>query len=106
METESFEFNLDEYRNNAVWPQLLADNVAEELILYFIMEESRFLMELVLPRIPEEEEYDNLIWDTWPFDLFDDKNLITSLYSDMFYLTPEDIYHFNRWWEEQFYSNR
>ena len=51
METESFEFNLDEYRNNAVWPQLLADNVAEELILYFIMEESRFLMELVLPRI-------------------------------------------------------
>ena len=53
-----------------------------------------------------KNKYDNLIWDTWPFDLFDDKNLITSLYSDMFYLTPEDIYHFNRWWEEQFYSKR
>ncbi|HJF40613.1 MAG TPA: helix-turn-helix domain-containing protein [[Clostridium] spiroforme] len=191
METESFEFNLDEYRNNAVWPQALAEEfgtvaavsfvigsdilldnieedlealshmpkgahlgeldlswlqsqlppqflprydydflyhlrnilirfrktantdqlfvahtVAEELILYLIVEESRFLMELILPHISEEEEYDNLSWDTWLFDLFGDEDLITFLYSDLFYLTPEDTYHFDRWWEEQFYSDR
>ena len=38
----------------------------------------------------------------WPFDLFDDMDIITCLYSQN-YLTEDNPYHFDLWTEEQFY---
>ncbi len=48
--------------------------------------------------VPEEG------WDEWVFDLFDDMDIVTLLYSNK-YLTKANIYHFDHWTEEQFYMN-
>lgn len=75
--------------------QIVAHTVLEELALYLIVEQSRFLMESSNCNL---EEY----WDEWIFDLFDDMDIITCLYSDQ-YLTEDNCYHFNHWLENQFY---
>ena len=72
--------------------------VAEEVLLYLAVEESRFLMEEILPKIQVEEEEK---WDSWPFDLCDDMDVVTFLYSGS-YITEENPYHFTHWREEQF----
>ena len=75
--------------------QIVAHTVLEELAIYLIVEQSRFLMESSNCNL---EEY----WDEWIFDLFDDMDIITCLYSDQ-YLTEDNCYHFNHWMENQFY---
>lgn len=81
---------------------IVAHSVIEELALYLIMEESRFLIE----SMEFDEEQDDIDcyndWDGWVFDIFDDMDLITFLYSDM-YITNEHPYHFDCWLENQFY---
>jgi len=42
-------------------------------------------------------------WDTWVYDIFDDMDLVTFLYSDLFTLTPDDTYHFDNWLKQQFF---
>ena len=42
------------------------------------------------------------IWKDWDFDLFDDMDIVTCLYSND-YLTDDHIYHFDHWMENQFY---
>lgn len=80
----------------------IAHTVIEEIILYLIMEESEFLMESILPHL-QAENYDiNDDWNSWPFALFDDMDVVTFLYSG-FYLEKDHPYHFDHWWEEQFY---
>ncbi|MCQ4636097.1 helix-turn-helix transcriptional regulator [Anaerovorax odorimutans] len=76
---------------------MVAHSAIEELALYLIVEESRFLMESMGS---DMEECDG--WDDWIYDIFDDMDLITFLYSDM-YLVQGDTYHFDRWMEGQFY---
>ena len=44
-------------------------------------------------------------WDEWVFDLFDDMDIVTYLYSDMYVAEGED-YHFDNWMKEQFYQER
>lgn len=80
----------------------VAHTVAEEIVLYMIMEESEFLMESILPHLQSEGDISYYDWDSWPFDLFDDMDVVTFLYSD-FYLTKDYPYHFEHWREEQFY---
>ena len=41
-------------------------------------------------------------WDSWAFDIFDDMDIVTFLYSDT-YLDHSNPYHFEHWLEAQFY---
>jgi hypothetical protein len=51
----------------------------------------------------DESDYES--WDEWAFDLFDDMDIVTFLYSDLFLLTSGDTYHFDHWFVQQFYLN-
>lgn len=97
------------YREQAAGGNLfVAHTVAEELILYLVMEESEFLMESILPDLEQAETdsseryFDAATWADWPFDLFDDMDIVTFLYSGH-YLDKGHPYHFNHWQEAQFY---
>ena len=67
-------------------------------MMYLIVEESRFLMESSDLSLQDG-------WDEWVFDLFDDADIETFLYSD-YYLTEDDSYHFKHWMKEQFYCRQ
>ncbi len=96
-------FVLMRYRKQAAREEcFIAHTVIDELILYLIMEESRFLMEGIIPCLYSDNEYAYCNWNSWPFDLFDDMDIVTFLYSDQ-YLEKEHSYHFEHWSEEQFY---
>ena len=69
------------------------------------MEESSGFMEEFYPESDElEEDDDASSWDSWAFDLFDDMDICTYLYSGR-YLKEKDPYHFVHWTEEQFYMD-
>ena len=115
------------YRKTAHYAkQIIAHSVIEELVLYLIVEESRFLMEEMDFDINTnvdsvdndyededkgEDEYEveytdedyYAHWDEWAFDIFDDMDVVTWLYTDIFELTPGDTYHFDNWFKQQFY---
>lgn len=78
---------------------LVAHTVLEELVLYLILEESRVLMNALTSTI-EGENFER--WDEWPFELFDDADIIMFLYSN-WYLAEDDTYHFNHWSKAQFF---
>ncbi len=80
----------------------LAHTVMQEMLLYLIVEESRFLMESMQQEMEEHEVSGLDVWDEWAFDLFDDMDVVTYLYSGM-YLAPDDTHHFEHWVDEQFY---
>ncbi len=42
--------------------------------------------------------------DDWEFDLFDNEDSLTFLYSD-YYLEKDNPFHFSHWSEQQFYVN-
>ncbi|MDO4386187.1 MAG: helix-turn-helix transcriptional regulator [Clostridia bacterium] len=75
---------------------MIAHSVLEELLLYLCCEEAFAMMELNGEE-PQEQE--------WEFDLFDDMDVVTCLYSDM-YLDADHTYHFSHWTERQFYRNK
>ena len=81
---------------------LIAHRVIDELILYLIEERSEFLMEEMESDFDSEEE-DNTDWRGWSFDIFDDMDIISYLYSDLDSLPPSDSYHFDNWFKQQFY---
>jgi len=80
---------------------MIAHSVIEELVLYLINEESQFLMEEMELGFGADD-YDEYR-DDWVFDIFDDVDIETSLYSDWFALDPDDTYHFDNWLKQQFY---
>ena len=84
---------------------IIAQSVIEELALYLITEESRFLIESmeVDGDLDDLDDYDS--WDEWIFDIFDDMDLITFLYSDM-YLFEGNPYHFECWLKRQFFCEQ
>lgn len=83
---------------------IVAHSVLEELLLYLIVEEAEILMDSMMPEM-EASEINNLdMWAEWIFDLFDDMDVITFLYSD-FYIPDTNVYHFKHWMEEQFYCD-
>jgi transcriptional regulator with XRE-family HTH domain len=72
---------------------MAAHNVLEELILYLCNEETKALPKLY----PESEE----TWaadddEDWVFNLFQDKNIVTWLYSDL-YVDESNVYHISHW---------
>ena len=82
-----------------------AHTVLDEIILYNIMNESEFLMEnSIIPNLPPEYDEEFTGWDSWAFDLFDDMDVVTCLYSDN-YLTDDSSYHFSNWLKSQFYCD-
>lgn len=84
--------------------ELIAHTVLEELCLYLIMEESTIVMESIAEQLSEEELDEFIYPNTWAFDLFDDMDVYTFLYSD-FYLDAQNPYHFSHWLDKQFYTS-
>lgn len=82
--------------------QIIAHSVMEELALYLISEESRFLMESIEPNIASDDMESYGYWDSWVFDALGDMDIVTFLYSDH-YLDESHPYHFKRWRDAQFY---
>ena len=73
-----------------------AHSVMEELLIYLCNEEANILMKHYdVNNVPDEE---------WVFDLFDDMDIITFLYSNM-YLSPDHLYHFSHWNDQVFYED-
>lgn len=81
---------------------IIAHSVLQELAIYLFSEESSFSMEVMLSEM-DCNDLDGLdMLGNWPFDLFDDMDIITCLYSQN-YLTEDNPYHFDHWTEEQFH---
>lgn len=82
---------------------MTAHSVIEELILYLCNEEAFTLIELCGYSDEFEKDDDYYDYDkSWVFDLFDDMDIITFLYSDI-YLDSDHPYHFFHWNDQQFY---
>ena len=78
--------------------EIVAHSVLDEIILKLTAEESEFLIEN-----NSNLEVENG-WKDWVYDLFDDEDIVTFLYSD-WHLSTEDSYHFSHWMEQQFYCD-
>lgn len=81
---------------------IVAHSVMEELALYLFVEESKFLMECLAPDMKAYGIEGLETWQKWIFDLFEDMDIVTFLYSGR-YLVCNNSYHFDHWTEEQFY---
>ena len=75
--------------------EIIAHSVLDEIILCLIVEEAEFLIE------EENLENDNN-WGDWVYDIFDDMDVRTMLYSN-WYVSEGNCYHFSHWLENQFY---
>ena len=84
--------------------QIIAHSVMEELVLYLIMEEAIAFMEIADFSMAAEDD-SNYNWDSWAFDIFDDMDVVTFLFSGM-YLDSSNPYHFDHWPERQFYCEQ
>lgn len=81
---------------------IVAHSVIQELALYLIVEEATFLMESMAMDMEKCGIDDLDMWQEWIFDIFDDMDIVTCLYSND-YLTCDHTYHFEHWLEEQFF---
>ena len=79
---------------------IIAHSVMEELIIYLCNEEGIVFIEMDGEVDDEEFQRDDL--EEWVFDLFDDIDIITFLYSNIF-LDKDHAYHFSHWHDLQFY---
>jgi len=79
-----------------------AHSVMEELLVYLCNEEGKAFVELCTGLDLNGEQAKNDRLDEWPFELFDDMDIVTWLYSD-FYLTDDHNYSFCHWFDQQFY---
>lgn len=94
--------NLYQLRSQAKYSNSFqAHSVMEELIFYLCIEKSTALIELI-GGIDEYEEEEDFYSEEWVFDLFDDMDIITFLYSNI-YLDSDHPYHFSHWNDQQFY---
>ena len=92
---------LEQMRNFArTGKTIIAHSVLEELILYLCNEEALILLESERDSLISNLNDKKYIKD-WIFDLFDDMNIVTYLFSNQ-YLTTDHIYHFSHWDEIQF----
>lgn len=80
----------------------VAHKPIEEIILLLIMNESEILMADFENQLPEEELDEFSLWNEWVYDLFDDCDVVTFLYSDLI-IPPVDNYQFDNWFEDIFY---
>lgn len=84
---------------------MTAHSIMEELIIYLCSQEAKALIEISggTDEIGDDEEFCDS--GDWVFDLFDDMDIITFLYSD-WYLDEDHPFHFAHWNEQQFYMKR
>lgn len=82
---------------------MVAHSVLEELVLYCCSKEASFLIELS-GGVRGSGEYDADEAEDWVFDLFDDADIVTFLYSDL-YVDEDHPYHFSHWTQHQFFTN-
>lgn len=73
---------------------IVAHTVLQEIVLYIISLET----DMIYAEGVNSKEYDK----DWVFDLFDDMDIITFLYSEMA-VDIDNPYHFTHWNEHQFY---
>lgn len=104
---------------------IVAHSVVQELLLHLSNDigKSSFETDENVKRIIENEEefFDDILDDVdfededyfneepiyneeWVFDLFGDKDIVTYLYSN-FALEADNCYHFDHWFEHQFYAD-
>lgn len=87
---------------NKVGSSYTAHNVIEEICLYLIAKESILYFESLDEnshlQLKELLDYN----DEWPFDIFDDMDSYTFLYTDI-YIEEDSPYHFKNWFVPQFY---
>lgn len=83
---------------------MTAHSVMEELIIYLCNEEAQVFIEVSAgaDNFADNEDFDAL--EDWVFDMFDDMDIITYLYSDK-YLDEDHPFHFKHWSDQQFYMN-
>ena len=115
------QFSIQEYKNHEPWSEFLyqmkctllemrmyansgssiiAHTVLEELLLYLCCMESSTLIEFN----SNLNKLQDIDWKDWIYDLFDDMDIISFLYSDI-YLGTNHPYHFFQWTKKQFYTN-
>lgn len=83
-------------------PQLIAHRVIDELVLYLIVDAADFLMDCMRDDMLSCGIDIDDDWRDWIFDLFDDSDVETFLYSN-WYITSDHIYHFDHWYENLFF---
>ena len=83
---------------------ITAHSVLEELIIYLCNEEAQALIEIGAGAddLIDNEQLDNS--GDWVFDMFDDMDIITYLYSNE-YLAEDHPFHFEHWSDQQFYMD-
>ena len=92
------------FRKNAPHTKnIIAHRVIDELVLYLIEEESESFIEEMESNFDTDAEDDFTDWRGWAFDIFDDMDIVTYLYSDLNPLPPNHTYHFDNWFKQQFY---
>lgn len=84
--------------------KLMAQSVLDELIIYLCNEEALVFMESINGLHQFIKKSEKRYAKDWIFDFFDDMDIITCLYSNM-YLTDDHIYHFKHWNEMQFFMD-
>jgi hypothetical protein len=84
--------------------EMIAHSVLEELIIYLCSEKAQAYIEVGVGADDLiDTEYDGYSED-WVFDLFDDMDIISFLYSDL-YLNEGSPFHFDHWGDQQFYMD-
>lgn len=80
---------------------MMAHSVMEELLIYLCNQEAMVLIEISNENNGIADSEDNYL-EEWVFDLFDDMDIVTFLYSDV-YLDSDHSYHFANWSVRQFW---
>lgn len=81
---------------------MTAHSVMEELVIYLCNEEAKVLIELSAGADQLSDSTTFYDSEDWVFDLFDDMDIITFLYSNEC-LNEEHPFHFIHWNDQQFY---
>ena len=84
---------------------IIAHTVLEELAIYLFMLEAEALMDCMYNAMDEAGVEGLDLVDQWAYELFDDMDIVTCLFSNR-YLPEENIYHFDNWSKYQFYTDR
>jgi transcriptional regulator with XRE-family HTH domain len=90
--------------NAAQGKPIIAHTVLDELAIYLFMLEAEALMECMYNDMYEADIEGLDLIDRWAFELFDDMDIVTCLFSNR-YLLEENIYHFDNWAKYQSYTD-
>jgi transcriptional regulator with XRE-family HTH domain len=84
--------------------ELIAHSVLEELIIYLCNEEAQAFLEVSAGADDFTDAKYFGYSEDWVFNLFDDMDIISFLYSDL-YLNEGSPFHFDHWGDQRFYMD-